>query len=107
MIRERTGPGRVNDMEDVTLGMIGLGTVGTGVARLLTEHADRIARRAGRRIRWKWAVVRDQAKPRDVALESVRVTTDVARLIEDPEVDVVIELMGGIDPALRIVLDCL
>ena len=57
--------------------LIGLGTVGTGVARILTEHAERIARRAGKRIRWKWAVVRDPPKPRDVSLEGVRVTTDV------------------------------
>src|SRR4051794_20388280 len=94
-------------MEQTTIGLIGLGTVGTGVARILTEYADRIARRAGKPIRWKWAVVRDPAKPRDVPLDGVRVTTDVSRTIEDPEVDIVVELMGGLDPALRIVLDCL
>ncbi len=66
-------------MKDVTIGLIGLGTVGTGVARLLTEHADRIARRAGRPIRWKWAAVRDPSKPRDVRLDGVRLTTDVAQ----------------------------
>src|SRR4051812_35441535 len=91
-------------MEQTTIGLIGLGTVGTGVARLLTEHADRIARRAGKSIRWKWAVVRDPGRPRDVPLDSVRITTDATRLIDDPEVDIVVELMGGLDPALRIVL---
>ena len=55
-------------MKHVTIGLIGLGTVGTGVARLLTEHADRIARRAGRRVRWTWAAVRDLEKPRDCPL---------------------------------------
>ena len=55
-------------MEHVTIGMIGLGTVGTGVARLLTDHADRIARRAGEPVRWTWAAVRDLEKPRDVRL---------------------------------------
>jgi homoserine dehydrogenase len=95
------------DMEHVTIGLIGLGTVGTGVARILTEHADRIAHRAGKRVRWKWAVVRDPAKIRDVKLDGVRVTTDTARLIDDPEVEIVVEAMGGIDPALSIVLDCL
>src|SRR3954454_17200411 len=91
-------------MEQTTIGLIGLGTVGTGVARLLTEHADRIARRAGKPVRWKWAVVREPGKTRDIALQGVRVTSDAARLIEDPEVDVVVELMGGVEPALRIVL---
>ncbi len=94
-------------MEQITIGLIGLGTVGTGVARILTEGADRLARRAGRRIHWKWAVVRDPKKPRDASLQGVRVTTEVSRLIDDPEVEIVVEAMGGTDPALRIVLDCL
>jgi homoserine dehydrogenase len=91
-------------MEQTTIGLIGLGTVGTGVARILTEHADRVSRRAGKPIRWKWAVVRDPRKLRAVPLDGVRVTAEVSRLIEDPEVDIVVELMGGLDPALRIVL---
>jgi homoserine dehydrogenase len=94
-------------MKHVTIGLIGLGTVGTGVARLLTEHAGRIARRAGRPLRWKWAAVRDASKLRAVRLDGVRVTTDVAPLIEDPEVDVIIETMGGIEPALQHVLAAL
>jgi len=91
-------------MNHVTIGLIGLGTVGTGVARLLTEHAGRIAHRAGRPIRWKWAAVRDASKPRDVRLDGVRLTTEVGQLIEDPEVDVIIETMGGTEPALQHVL---
>ena len=94
-------------MEQVTIGLIGLGTVGTGVARLLTEQADRLARRAGKRLRWKWAAVRDPGKSRGAQLDGVQVTTDVRRLLDDPEVDIVVELMGGIDPACSIVLDSL
>jgi len=55
----------------LTVGLLGLGTVGTGVARLLTEHRERLERRAGRPIRWKWAAVRDLRKPRDVRLDGV------------------------------------
>ena len=94
-------------MEQVTIGLIGLGSVGTGVARLLTEQADRLARRAGKRLRWKWAAVRDPGKSRGVQLDGVQVTTDVRRLLDDLEVDIVVELMGGIDPACSIVLDSL
>ena len=94
-------------MEQVSIGLIGLGTVGTGVARILTENADRIARRAGKAIRWKWAVVRDLEKARGVSLEGVRLTSQVGRLIEDEEVEIVVELMGGIEPALQVVLDSL
>jgi homoserine dehydrogenase len=94
-------------MEQLTIGLIGLGTVGTGVARLLTAHADRLVRRAGRPIRWKWAAVRDLDKPRQVSLSGVRLTAEVNQLLDDPEVDVIIETMGGLDPALRYVLGAL
>ncbi len=88
-------------MDELTVGLIGLGTVGSGVARLLTEHRQRIERRAGRPIRWKWAAVRDPGKPRDVRLDGVHVTAEVERILDDPEVDVVVETMGGTEPALR------
>ena len=52
-------------MERVAIGLLGLGTVGSGVARLLVQEGERIARRAGRRIDLKWAVVRDPSKPRE------------------------------------------
>jgi homoserine dehydrogenase len=94
-------------MNEVTIGLIGLGTVGTGVARLLTEHEDRIARRAGRRIRLAWAAVRDLEKSRDLRLDGVWVTTDVSQLIDDPDVEIVIETMGGTEPALAYVLAAL
>ena len=94
-------------MEDVAVGLLGLGTVGTGVARLLGEHGARIARRSGRRIVVKWAAVRDPAKPRDVALPEARILDDARRVVEDPEVDVVIEVMGGTDPTLDLILDAL
>jgi homoserine dehydrogenase len=94
-------------MDHVTVGLLGLGTVGTGVARLLTAQPDRIARRAGQPVRWTWAVVRDVHKDRGVPLDGVRLTSDAALLLNDPEVDVVIETMGGTEPTLRYVLDAL
>jgi homoserine dehydrogenase len=77
------------------------------VARLLTDHADRIARRAGRRIRWTWAAVRDPEKPRDCRLDGVWLTTDVTQVIDDPDVNIIIETMGGTEPALEYVLAAL
>jgi homoserine dehydrogenase len=93
--------------ERVTVALLGLGTVGTGVARLLVEHPDRIARRAGRPVRWKWAAVRHLDKPRAVKLDGVTLSTNVRAILADPEVDVVIETMGGTDPALQFVLAAL
>jgi homoserine dehydrogenase len=94
-------------MKHVTIGLIGLGTVGTGVARLLTEHADRIVRRAGRRVRWSWAAVRDLEKPRDCRLDGVWLTTNASEVIDDPDVDIIIETIGGTEPALEYVLAAL
>ena len=89
------------------VGLIGLGTVGTGVARLLTEHSERIARRAGVPIRLAGVAVRDPDKPRAGRLDGVRITTDASQLIDDPEIDVIIETMGGTEPALQYVLGAL
>lgn len=94
-------------MDELTVGLIGLGTVGTGVARLLTEHRDRLERRAGRPIRWKWAAVRDPHKPREIRLDGVRIVQDAGAIVNDPEVDVVIEAMGGTEDALRYTLAAL
>jgi homoserine dehydrogenase len=94
-------------MDELTVGLIGLGTVGSGVARLLTEHRERLERRTGRPIRWKWAAVRDPRKDRSVRLDGVRVTTEAEQIIADPEVDVIIETMGGSDPALGYTLAAL
>ncbi|HYW53250.1 MAG TPA: homoserine dehydrogenase, partial [Dongiaceae bacterium] len=77
-----------------------------GVARLLDEQGERIAKRAGRRLDLKWALVRDLEKPRRVPCET-RVVTDPRPILDDPEVAVVVETMGGIEPALGIVLDAL
>ncbi len=94
-------------MERVAVGLLGVGTVGAGVVRLMRERADEIAARAGWRVELKWAVVRDPKKPRPVALDGIEVVTDPRRVIDDPEVSVVVETMGGTDPTLRVVLDAL
>jgi homoserine dehydrogenase len=94
-------------MERVGVALLGLGTVGTGVARLLVEGRERIARRAGRILECRWALVRDPGKPRPVALPEGRVVTDLRPILEDLEVRVVVEAIGGTDDALRIVLEAL
>ena len=94
-------------MNPVNVGLIGLGTVGAGVARLLLEHPDRIARRAGRPIRLAGIAVRDLIKPRNIAQGTVPLTPEPQRLINDPTIEVIIEAMGGVEPALDYVLKAL
>jgi homoserine dehydrogenase len=87
--------------------MLGCGTVGAATLRLLHEHAGDIERRAGRRMEVTRVAVRDPALARDVPIDSSRFTSDGGALVTDPDVDVIVEVMGGIDPARSLVLDAL
>jgi len=80
-------------------GLIGLGVVGTGVVRVLAERADFFTRQVGVPIIVRRAVVRDPSKPRLAPIDPELVTDDAAALLTDPEVDVVVEVMGGEEPA--------
>lgn len=82
-----------------TVGLAGFGTVGSGVVRLLAENQAELEARSGCSIRLKTVAMRDVHRQRDVDLpEGTAVTTDVLSLADDPEIDVIIELMGGIEP---------
>lgn len=94
-------------MLSLKVALIGMGTVGTGVARLLVEQSARITRAAGRPIELCSVVVRDPEKPRDIALPSGAISTDVHSAVVSPNVDLVVELMGGIHPAREVVLAAL
>ena len=80
---------------DLRIGIAGLGTVGTGVLRLLAAHGDLIAERAGRPIRLTAVSARDRAKDRGVDLSKARWFEDAIQLADAPEVDLVVELIGG------------
>lgn len=84
--------------------LAGYGTVGGGLVRLLQENAEIIRHRTGRDIILKKVLVRDAAKARSVPLPPDAVlTTDPRELTDDPEIDVLVELMGGIDHARALI----
>ena len=83
----------------VRVGLLGCGTVGASVIRLLDAHAADIARRAGCRLEVARVAVRDPGKVRDVPLDPTRFTSDAMAVVDDAEVDVVCELIGGVEPA--------
>jgi homoserine dehydrogenase len=86
------------------IGLLGCGNVGTSVIRLLRDHADDIAMRSGCRLEVTRVAVRDPARARDVPLDPATVTTDASVVVDDPEVDIVCELIGGVDPARSLIV---
>jgi len=91
--------------DTLTVGLLGCGTVGSGVVRLLTEHADEIAARTGARLQLGPVAVRNPAKDRDVDLPEV--TSDPHAVTGDPRVDIVVEVMGGIEPTRGLLVEAL
>lgn len=83
----------------IGVGLLGLGVVGTGVARVLTEKAESVSRHTGGAVRLRRVLVRDPAKERSVALPPGLITTESDAVLDDPGISVVIELMGGDEPA--------
>lgn len=92
---------------EIGVGLIGLGNVGGGVARALIERRDYFARQVGATLVVRRAAVRDLARPRSVALPPGVLTTNVADVINDPAIDIVVEVMGGEEPAGTFILQAL
>jgi len=90
-------------MEPLRIGLVGLGTVGSGVARVLIEQSQRMQRRAGCDLQITRVAVRDLTKDRELTLSAEQLTTDPLEVATAPDVDVVVELIGGLDPAREIV----
>ncbi|MFN3920569.1 MAG: homoserine dehydrogenase [Methylohalobius sp.] len=91
-------------MEPVKVGLLGLGTVGGGTVRVLTRNAPEITRRAGREIQVVKAFTRSLEKPRICTTEGIELVTDPWQVVEDPEIAIVGELIGGMHPARELVL---
>lgn len=90
-------------MEDVRVALLGCGTVGTQVARLLQERAADLTARAGAWLNLVGIAVRDASAPRDPSIDRALLTEDASGLIA--QADIVIELIGGIEPARTLILE--
>jgi homoserine dehydrogenase len=92
-------------MEPVKIGLLGMGTVGGGTVTVLTRNAREIERRAGRGIRIAHAAARQYNPEAISGLDQIgRITDDAFAVVDDPEIDIVIELIGGYSPARELVL---
>lgn len=82
-------------MKPIKVGLLGLGVVGGGTWKVLNQNADEIARRAGRRIEVAAVAVRDIEKAKALVGDQVQITTDGMDVVLNPDIDVVVELVGG------------
>ena len=91
-------------MTEIRVALLGCGTVGTGVVKLLLQHEGDIRARLGAPVTLRHVVVRDPAAQRDAAVPTALLREDARLAIDDPDVDVIVELIGGTDVAREHVL---
>ncbi len=91
-------------MKPIHVGLLGLGTVGSGTIEVLRRNREEISRRAGREIVVKVAGARDLTKERAVSLEGIEVAGRAGEIVARPDVDIVVELIGGEADARELVL---
>lgn len=94
-------------MQSVNIGVLGLGTVGSGTVTVLRRNMAEIVRRAGRGIEITRAADRTLDKPRDYDVSGIDITTNAFDIVNDPNIDVVVELIGGTGIARELVLQAI
>lgn len=82
-------------MKKIGVGLIGMGTVGSGTAKILIENAEEISLRTGLEIELKKIAVRDKTKPRYDGVQSFIITDDAEEVVNDENIDIVVEVIGG------------
>jgi homoserine dehydrogenase len=91
--------------DSVRVGLLGCGIVGAATARILTSHASDVAERVGAPVELRRVAVRDKDKHRDVSLPADVLTTDAWEVVQDPSLHIVVEAIGGIEPARELILE--
>jgi len=94
-------------LKAIRVGLLGLGTVGSGVVKIIQDHQDKLTHQVGCPVTIQKVLVKDKDKKRDVELSKDVLTTEAYDVIQDPEVDVIIEVIGGIEETRRYLLDAL
>ncbi|HQX53983.1 MAG TPA: homoserine dehydrogenase [Planctomycetaceae bacterium] len=89
----------MSQISDMNIALVGCGTVGSGVVRILQTSTESIRQRTGRSIQLRHVVVQNPGKPRNVDLSGIAVSDDIQSVLSDPQIQVVIHVVGGISPA--------
>jgi homoserine dehydrogenase len=93
----------VDARHELGIGLLGLGTVGSGVARILPAKSEALFGHLGTSLTIRRVLVRDREKPRAVRLDPACLTTDPAAVLDDPTIHIVVEVIGGEEPALTFI----
>ena len=93
--------------EDVYIGLLGFGTVGQGVYKLVERENLALTRQLGCKLKIAKILVRDKNKPRNVKSNSNLLTTDPSVILSDPNIDIIVELIGGCQPASKFVIEAM
>ena len=91
----------------MNVGLLGCGNVGAALVQLVAERGGQIKQRTGIDLRIAKVAVRSASKERDVAVDPSVLTTDARAVVDDPDVDLVVEVIGGIEPARTLILAAL
>ncbi|MEW4285619.1 homoserine dehydrogenase [Priestia koreensis] len=94
-------------VKKISIGLLGLGTVGSGVVKIIENHQDKLMHQVGCPVEVKRILVNDLEKERNVEVDATKLTKNVEEILHDPEIDVVIEVMGGIEETRDYILTAL
>ncbi|RFU70111.1 homoserine dehydrogenase [Peribacillus saganii] len=94
-------------MKAISIGLLGLGTVGSGVVQIIENHQDKLMHQIGCPVMIKKILVKDENKERTVHIERELLTTNPDDILESPEIDIVIEVMGGVEETKNYLLKAL
>ncbi|MGM0846119.1 MAG: homoserine dehydrogenase [Bacillota bacterium] len=94
-------------MEKISIGLLGLGTVGSGVVKVIRDHQDKLVHGVGCAVQIKKILVQNTAKIREVEVDPKLITIDPKEIVDDPEIDIIVEVMGGVEGTRELLLQAL
>jgi homoserine dehydrogenase len=103
----RVHEGEVITLKAISIGLLGLGTVGSGVVNIIKHHQDKLMHQVGCPVKVKKILVQDLHKTRNVNIDPILLTNNPSDILSDPDIDVIIEVMGGIHKAKGYIIEAL
>ena len=93
--------------KDISIGLLGLGVVGSGVIKIVEDHQEELVHQLGRGVKVEKVLVRNIEKARQIEIDHDLLTTDCEDVLANPNIDIVVEVMGGVEDARKYILEAL